>query len=265
MKHPLLESLGERYPVYLEKHHDHILQKVDFMWDQPEVDDYLNDLLIDKRGNRKGFAPEAIREINALREFRMIETLNASEKKEAAIQALQVRGITVSRASFFHALTEGNREVIDLFIRANFNVHQRDDQGTPPLLLALKLGYTVIAKILLNAGVDVNEKDRLGLAPLLVACGKPTVGYKDVAAALIRKGAHVNVRDALGHTPLLLAITGGNSEIARLLIDKGANPNIKNRQQETALTVAEAAGLSDVVELLRSRCATPCGADTVLL
>ena len=264
MKYPLLGSLGKRYPAYLEQHHDHILQKVDVMWDQPEVDDYLNDLLIDKRGNRKGFAPEAIREINALREFRMIETLNASEKKEAAIQALKVRGIAVARANFFHALTEGNREVVDLFIRANFNVHQHDDQGTPPLLIALKLGYTVIAKILLNAGVDVNEKDRLGLAPLLVACGKPTVGYKDVAATLIRKGAHVNVRDALGHTPLLLAITGGNSEIARLLIDKGANPNIKSRQQETALTLAEAAGLSDVVELLRSRCTTLCGADTVL-
>lgn len=250
MKHPLLESLGERYPAYLEQHHDHILQKVDGLWEQPEIDGYLNDLLIDKRGGRRGFAPEAIKEINALREFRMIETLNASEKKEAAIQALQVRGIAVNKAGFFHALTQGNREVIDLFIRANFNVHQQDDLGTPPLLIALKLGYTVIAKILLNAGVDVNEKDRLGLAPLLVACGKPTVGYKDVAATLIRKGAYVNVRDALGHTPLLLALSGGNPDIAELLIEKGADLSVYNRKQQTPLMLAQAASDTKLVDLL---------------
>lgn len=253
MKHPLLASLGDAYPTYLEQHHDHILRKVDVIWGQPELDDYLNDLLIDKRGGRKGFAPQAIQEINVLREFRKIETLNQSEKKESAIHALQARGIAINRTSFFHALTEGHREVVDLFIRAHFNVHQLDDFGTPPLLVALKLGYTVIAKILLHAGADVNEKDRLGLSPLLVACGKTTAGYSDVAAALIRKGAHVNVRDALGNTPLLLALSGGNAYIATMLIDKGAHLNVVTRKQETALSLAATAGMAGVAELIRDR------------
>lgn len=56
MKHPLLEGLGDDYPVYVEQHHDHVLRKIDELWDTPEIDDYLRDLLIDKRGGgARGF------------------------------------------------------------------------------------------------------------------------------------------------------------------------------------------------------------------
>ncbi len=174
MKHPLLECLGKAYPAYLEQHHDHILQKVEFLWGQPEIDDYLNDLLIDKRGGRRGFTSPAIKDINALRDFRRLCTLNVAERRDAAVDALAQRGISVDQASFWRAMDQGHREVIDLFIRAGFDVCQRDEQGTPALLFALKRGYTIIARILLGAGVDVNERDTLGLAPLLVACaGSP--------------------------------------------------------------------------------------------
>lgn len=57
MKHPLLEGLGDDYPVYLEQHHDHVLRKIDELWDTPEIDDYLRDLLIDKRGGAQGVFP----------------------------------------------------------------------------------------------------------------------------------------------------------------------------------------------------------------
>ncbi|MDI1246893.1 MAG: ankyrin repeat domain-containing protein, partial [Rhodoferax sp.] len=198
MKHPLLEGLGEDYPVFLEQHHERVLNKIDELWNTPEIDDYLSDLLIDKRGGRKGFAPEATKEINALREFRMLETFLAAEKKEIAIVELEKRGIFLNGNSFLRAVENGEVDIVDLFIRANFNFHLTDDKGTPPLLMALKKGYTIIARILLIAGADVNEKDKLGLTPLMLACGKPAFGYRDLAELLIKKGAHINVRDALG-------------------------------------------------------------------
>lgn len=253
MKHPLLEGLGDDYPVYLEQHHDRLLNKIDELWDTPEIDDYLSDLLIDKRGGRKGFAPEATKEINALREFRMLETFLAAEKKEIAILELEKRGIFRSRDSFLRALENGEVELIDLFVRANFNIHLTDDNGTPPLLLALKKGYTIIAKILLNAGSDVNEKDKLGLTPLMVACGKPTFGYREVAETLIRKGAHINVRDALGYTPLLLALSGGTIDIAELLINKGADITVRTRKGDTPLSLAQQAQCTEIVDLLISK------------
>lgn len=250
MKHPLLEGLGGDYPVYLEQHHDRVLNKIDELWDTPEIDDYLSDLLIDKRGGHKGFAPEATKEINALREFRMLETFLAAEKKETAILELEKRGIFRNGNSFLRALENGDVEIIDLFVRANFNIHLTDDNGTPPLLLALKKGYTIIAKILLNAGADVNEKDKLGLTPLMMACGKPTFGYRDIAETLIKKGAQINVRDALGYTPLLLALSGGTIDIAELLINKGADVSARTRKGDTPLSLAQNAKCTEIVDLL---------------
>lgn len=256
MKHPLLESLGEDYPVYLEQHHERVLNKIEELWNTPEIDDYLSDLLIDKRGGRKGFAPEATKEINALREFRMLETFLAAEKKEVAIQELEKRGIFRNGNSFLRALENGEVETIDLFVRANFNIHLTDDNGTPPLLIALKKGHTIIARILLNAGADVNEKDKLGLTPLMLACGKPTFGYRDIAETLIKKGAHINVRDALGYTPLLLALSGGTIDIAEMLINKGADVSVRTRKGETPLSLAQQAQCTDIVDLLISKGAT---------
>lgn len=252
MKHPLLEGLGDDYPVYLEQHHDRVLNKIGELWDTPEIDDYLSDLLIDKRGGRKGFSQEATKEINALREFRMLETFLAAERKETAILEMDKRGISRNGVSFLRAIENGDVEIVDLFIRANFNVHQTDDNGTPALLLALKKGYTIIAKVLLNAGSDVNEKDRLGLTPLMVACGKPTFGYRDIAETLIKKGAYINVRDALGFTPLLLALSGGTVDIAEMLIDKGADISARTRKGETPLSLAQKAQCTEIVELLLS-------------
>lgn len=253
VRHPLLEDMGADYPSYIEHRHPHILEKVDALWDSPAIDDYLGDLLIDKRGGRRGFAPEAIKEINALREFRQRETLRAAESAAAAAQELQERGIPFTRAGFLGAVEAGDRAAVDLFVRSNFNIHTIDDNGTPPLLYALKKGYTIIARILLNAGAEVNEKDRLGLLPLMVCCGKPTLGYKDVAEGLIKRGAHINVRDALGYTPLLLALSGGTIGIAELLIERGADLTARTRKNETALTLAEQATRPDIITLLLSK------------
>ncbi len=253
MKHPLFASMEVAYPVHLEKHHDHILRKLEELWDQPEIHDYLSDLLLDKRGGRKGFSPEVSNEIIALREYRAMETFRIAERKEAAIQELTGRGIYLSVDEFLRALDRGDREVIDLFVRSHFDIHITDDNGNPPLMSALKHGYTVIAKILLVAGADVNEKDRLGLTPLLVTCGKSTQGYKDVAETLIRKGAQINVRDSLGFTPLLLSLSGGTIEIAEMLIEKGADVTVRTRKGETPLMLARRANADALVELMLSK------------
>ena len=250
MKHPLFEPLGDKYPFSLEDRFDRILIKMEELWDTPWIDDYFSDLLIDKRGGRQGFPKEVLDDIIRLRDFRESETLRRAESREDAIRELEIKGYGLGEEEFFHALVNGDKAIIDLFVRAGFNINIEDEEGTPPILIALRKGYTVIAHILLNAGADVNAKDKIGLTPLLIACGKPTRGYKEVAEMLIQKGANINIHDRLGYTPLLLALSGGTVDIAEMLIDKGANIFSRNRNEETALSLAEKIGNKEIVALL---------------
>lgn len=258
MKHPLFASLAENYPHALEERFDRILTKIELLWDTPEIHDYFSDLLIDKRGGRQGFPAPVLADIIRLREFRELETFREAERKESAILELNERGVVVDRANFLKALHAGDREVIDLFIRARFNFHTVIDNGAPPLLLALRSGFTVIAGILVNACADVNARDSLGLTPLLVACGKPTTGYRQIAEALINRGALVNVRDRLGNTPLLLSLSGGTFDIAALLIERGAEVTVSTRKGDSAIALAkrgEGPEAARVVDMIVARLA----------
>ncbi|MGZ8982508.1 MAG: ankyrin repeat domain-containing protein [Methylotenera sp.] len=252
MKHPLFESLGDKYPFCLEERFDRILVKIEQLWDSPEINDYFSDLIIDKRGGRQGFPKDVMDDILQLIDFRESVTIRKAERKEDAIRDLERRGISVNKDQFFKALLDGDKELIDLFVRSDFNIHTEDAQGTPAILIAMKKGYTVIGNILLNAGADVNARDRIGLTPLLLACGKSSQGYKEIAEMLIKKGANINVRDRLGYTPLLLSLSGGVAGIAELLIERGADVYALTRNGENALSLAEKAGNTKIAELLRT-------------
>lgn len=259
MKHPTFECLGEQYPSHLEEKFDRILTRIEFLWDTPEIHDYFSDLLIDKRGGRQGFPPQVLADIIRLREFRELETFRQAERREHAVRELADRGVLVDREAFLSALRTGDRELVDLLVRAGFNIHCTEVDGTPPLLYALKKGFTVIASILVNAGADVNARDRLGLTPLLVACGKPTQGYRSIAEALILRGAQVNVRDPLGNTPFLLSLSGGVVDIAELLAERGADIFASTRKGESALALARRLDTPEgarVAELIREKGAT---------
>lgn len=253
MKYQKFENLGGKYPYCLEARFNHVLNMIDTLWDTPEIDDYFSDLIIDKRGGRQGFPNDAMDEILMLRSLRELETLRRAESSNDAIQLLKSRGISLNKSEFFKALINGEKEIIDLFIRSTFNIHIKDDQGIPPIIIAMKKGYTVIASILLNAGSDINAYDKMGITPLMIACGKPTQSYKELAELLINKGAIINVRDKLGYTPLLLSLSGGNSEIAELLIEKGADVFAQTRNRENALSLAEKLGNTRIIELLLNK------------
>lgn len=101
MKHPLFESLGDRYPFHLEERFDRILVKIELLWDYPEIDDYFSELMIDKRGSRQGFSKAVMDDILQLRDFRESVTIRDAEHKADAIGELERRGVSVNKDQFF--------------------------------------------------------------------------------------------------------------------------------------------------------------------
>lgn len=242
-KHKLFAPMRDDYPFALEALFERIIFKIEDLWDTPEIDEYLSELLIDRRGGRKGFPADVVKDICSVKEFREMERLAEAERAEQAIQQLTKLGFAQNTFDFERALRAGSREAIDLYVRARFSINYIDSSGTTPLLKALKLGHTICADILLKAGSDPNAKDKLGLTPLLVTCGKPTAGYRSIADSLIRKNAAINVNDPMGNTPLILAISGGNYDIAASLVERGAKLRVSNRNGESPISLLKTLGV----------------------
>lgn len=257
MKHPFFAHLGDGYPYHLEESFDRILVRIELLWDTPQLDDYFSELIIDKRGGRQGFPQKVLEDILRLRESRERQTLKDAERKVDAQLALAERGLTVDPGLFLDAINQGDKETVDLFIRAGVHIHIGDKNGNPPLMIALRKGYTIVAKILIEAGADVNFRDRIGLTPLLLACGKSTPGSNIVAELLIRRGAQINARDGLGNSPLTLAISGGMQEVAELLIERGAELEIRTSSGDTPASLAREKNYNKIVGLVLSRSALP--------
>lgn len=239
-KYPRFAELGKKYPHALEQQYERLLVKIDTAWDSSDIDEVFSDLIIDRRGGRKGLPADVINDVFALKEFRQSQRIKEAQKKELARYQLSQRGIRFDENDFLYTLNSGDQQTLDLFIAAGFKFsHIRDRQDSTPLLIALKKGYTVCAQVLLQAGSDANAKDKLGLSPILISCGKPSLGFRSVTELLLLKGANPSERDPMGNTPLLLALSSGMLDIAKLLIKHGAITTMENNFGETAIDLFE--------------------------
>ena len=70
-----------RRPLRLCETHSRVANRIAFAWvDAKTSEQLLNDLLDDRRGGRRGFAPPVVREIQRLREF------NAQQRVEVSAE-----------------------------------------------------------------------------------------------------------------------------------------------------------------------------------
>lgn len=246
LRHP------NRYPSQLDERHPRILERIAQLWGTSQLDTYLQELLIDSRGGRQGFASEVMRDLMFL------HGLHQDEQEEASTQADVWGGERVRKGLvqqekvdpvllLDRAVREGNENVVRLLLGEGVDVRKRNANSWTPLMVASFVGNRQVATMLIEAGADVNAQDARGYAPLHWAAFK---NYHEVVQLLLQRGAFVNIPSASGLTPLLQASARGAVQSMKLLLRFGAEVNQADNEGWTPLHKAIANDSMKAVELL---------------
>lgn len=130
-------------------------------------------------------------------------------------KVLEKRGIAFTREAFLREVRAGNREHVELFIKAGMDIDARDDDRSTALMIAA-------------------ERDDL-----------------DMVRLLVERGADVNAANVDGYTALMYAAYRGNGKIVALLVRNGADVDMKDKDGWTALRYASVQGKNDIVDVLK--------------
>jgi len=245
LRHP------DRYPSRLDERYPHILERIAQLWGTSQIDDYLQDLLLDSRGSREGFAPEVMSDLMYLQGLH----IEGKERGPAGDvwgadgvrKGLVLQELTDSQIQLDRAVRDGNEAAVRRLLRHGVDVSRRDANRWTPLMVASFAGNRQVAALLIESGADVNAQDPRGYAPLHWAAFK---NYHEVVQLLLQRGAFVNVKSASGLTPLLQASARGALQSMKLLLRWGADVNDPDNEGWTPLHKAIANDFAKAVDLL---------------
>jgi len=240
-----------RYPVRLNQHYPRILDRIAQLWGTSQIDQYLQDLLLDTRGGRQGFAPEIMRELMFLQGLNLETSSTAPSRDVWGVEGVR-KGLALpeksdAQISLDRAVREGNETAVRQLLTGGVEVSRRNAHGWTPLMVASFSGNRKIAALLIESGADVNAQDARGYAPLHWAAFK---NYHEVVLLLLQRGAFPNIRSTSGLTPLLQAAARDAVQSMKLLLRWGADVNEADGEGWTPLHKAVANGFIKAIELL---------------
>jgi len=250
------EGKEQFYPVHLETKYPRIFNRIMDLWGTLELEDYMGELMVDKRGGRQGFPPDVMNDILTLSRIngRVLElrSVRREENEDPWASALTrtslaAEQIEFNMKGFARAIELGNDRAVKLFLRAGVRADEEGPGGWTPLIMAATLNKTSVAAVLIGAKADINIRDAQGFTPLHWAAFK---GFPEVAKLLVEKGADVNAKSQLGLTPLMQATVWGHDRVVSYLLSKGARVNEADNDGLTALHSAISDGHVAVVKVL---------------
>lgn len=266
--HPLLAEYftkkEELYPQALEGKYSRVFNKIISMWGTEALEEHFADLIMDKRGGRKGFPPDVAADIILLSRLhsRILEIAGMKRAEtggdpwgdDRLRHKLAAEQIEYSKEGFLVAVERGNDRAVKLFLNAGIKADEKDALGVTPLIKAAMFNRMAVAELLIKARADVNMPNAQGYTPLHWAALK---GYLDLVELLLANGAGVDPRSGLGLTPLMQAAMSGHTRVCDVLISKGASVNEGDKRGVTALHKAVSDGHVAVAEVLLAAGADP--------
>jgi ankyrin repeat protein len=176
---------------------------------------------------------------------------------------------------FFVAVREGKLDRVIRMLEFDVDlVHEKDERGVSPVLLACYHGHHEVAEALVARKVLLTifeavatgrltqiirllarEPDLItaysadGFQPLGLAA---FFGQLEVADYLIRAGAPINAasKNEMKAMPLHSAVAGDHFQIVSLLLENGADPNVIQNHKLTPLHLAAYNGNVPMIQLL---------------
>lgn len=257
MNERFLQLLGgdeRHYPVELEKRYPRIFQRVLDLWGHKELDSYLDDLMIDERGDRAGFPPEVATEIihlGLLHHTRMQPVQHRPDIWEDASPANREVHEVGAHAFFHKSLIEaaeiGNLEALNQLLNRGNPVDMHDERHWTPLIAAACNGHDEVVLQLIRHGAHLDTRDKSGYGALHWAAYN---GKSGAVKILLDTHVDPNSRSHTGWTPLMQAASRGHAAIVAQLVHHGADVNLVSQDGATALHRAAAKGHLEVVRRL---------------
>ena len=257
------EGKEQFYPVHLETKYARIFSKIMDLWATLALEDFMGELMVDKRGGRQGFPPDVMNDILTLSRIngRVLELKNERREENEDPWAsaltrtsLAAEQIEFNMKGFGRAIELDNARAVKLFLRAGVRVDEEGPGGWTPLIKAATFNRTTVAAVLIDAKANINQRDPQGYTPLHWAAFK---GFPEMTKLLVEKGADVNAKSPLGLTPVMQATVWGHDRIVSYLLSKGARVNEADNDGLTALHSAVTDGHAAVVKVLMEAGADP--------
>ncbi len=256
----LLNLLGadvELYPDVLEERFPRVFNKLLELWETPHIEQYLQDLMVDRRGGtRQGFPAEAAAEIIRLSNY--FQSLRNKSKEISAWddipeykrQELRQYGYDFTERGLLKSIDDNNRNAVHVFLSCGINLEGRDDRNWTPLMISAFNGNLDFARLLIQCGARVSPRDNNGYTPVHWAAYN---GHVEVLKLLMEKGADADTRSLTGWTPLMQAATRGHLLACAYLLFRNADVNSTSTDGLTSLHKASSNGHTEVVKLLLSK------------
>lgn len=182
---------------------------------------------------------------------------------------------------FIRALQIDDIQTLHRLQRLGFDLNTLDENGLPPLLLALRRDSLKAAEFLVEQpgfnldAVNANDENALmiaalrgharllrqllqqdaepnkpGWTPLHYAATYPGAASVEMIELLLEASAYIDAESPNGTTPLMMAARYGHRDAVLALIDAGADVALRNQQGLSALEFALRADRRDVADLI---------------
>lgn len=146
------------------------------------------------------------------------------------------------------AIEAGNVEKIQqLLQRGDIDLEAPDEDGQPPLHIAVQEGQREIAHMLLVCGASIEKEGYHGWRPLHIAA---SVGNLEMVEWCLQQGADVRPTTSSGQRPIHKAASSRSLRTVRCLLEAGADVESRNGRGMTPLQVAAHQNDIDTVRVL---------------